>query len=82
MMGDIKEFTFKVKTQDKLDKNINFDSTLTSSITNNQKSNEVKIIINPITKVGISVLVIFLFVISGLYLLDQKKKDICIKDIK
>ena len=68
MMGDSKEFTFKVKTKDKLDKNIQFNSTLSSSITSNQESNEVKIIINPVTRVGMGILVIVLFAISAIYI--------------
>ena len=76
MMGDSKEFSFKVKTKDKLDKNIQFNSTLTSSITSNQESNEVKIIINPITKVGIGLLVIVLFIGSVIYLVFIKNKKL------
>ena len=68
MMGDSKEFYFKVMTQDKLDKNLQFNSVLSSSITTNQESNEVKIIINPITKVGMGVLVIVLFALSAIYI--------------
>ena len=75
MMGDSKEFTFKVKTKDKLDKNIQFNSTLSSSITSNQESNEVKIIINPITKVGIGLLVIVLFIGSLIYIIVAGKKN-------